>query len=176
MTNLNNLTDIRGQLNASFYELLSQENLAEEIIHKIPVKLVFNRLDYDVGIHCGPLASQLQKNPSVVAQELARMANRRQPKLWYCQSFVADGPYLNAQIDFSAFGVAVIRKIINLREKYGSENIGQGKKYIIDMSSPNIAKRMSIGHLRSTIIGDALYRILTFQGYQVIRDNHLGDW
>lgn len=59
---------------------------------------------------------------------------------------------------------------------YGKEKIGTGQRIIIDMSSPNIAKRMSIAHLRSTIIGDSLARIFKHLGFEVIKDNHLGDW
>ena len=61
-------------------------------------------------------------------------------------------------------------------ETYGSLQIGKNKTVIVEFSSPNIAKPFTIGHLRSTIIGDAIARILTFSGYSVLRDNHLGDW
>ena len=62
------------------------------------------------------------------------------------------------------------------KEKYGSSNAGRGKTVIIDYSSPNIAKPFGIGHLRSTIIGQALYNLYKFLGYKVVGDNHLGDW
>ncbi len=61
-------------------------------------------------------------------------------------------------------------------EKYTFENIDNDKKVIIDYSSPNIAKRMHIGHLRSTIIGDSIKRIMSFLGFNIIADNHVGDW
>jgi arginyl-tRNA synthetase len=61
-------------------------------------------------------------------------------------------------------------------KKFGSSSVGKGKTVVIDYSSPNIAKRFSIGHLRSTIIGQALYNLYSFLGYKVIGDNHLGDW
>ena len=69
-----------------------------------------------------------------------------------------------------------IEKVLELKDKYGSSDIGRGKTVIIDYSSPNIAKRFSIGHLRSTVIGQALYNLHGFLGYKVIGDNHLGDW
>ena len=59
---------------------------------------------------------------------------------------------------------------------FGKIDKGQGKTIIVEFSSPNIAKPFTIGHLRSTIIGDALANLLTFSGYTVLRDNHLGDW
>jgi len=60
--------------------------------------------------------------------------------------------------------------------RYGSSDVGRGKTVVIDYSSPNIAKRFGIGHLRSTIIGQAIYNLYKFLGYKVIGDNHLGDW
>ena len=67
-------------------------------------------------------------------------------------------------------------KILKQKDKYGSSNIGKGKTVVIDYSSPNIAKPFGIGHLRSTIIGQAIYNIYKFLGWRCIGDNHLGDW
>jgi len=86
------------------------------------------------------------------------------------------GPYLNINLEMNTFGEAVIGKILSDKKEYGKENIGEGKIVAIDMSSPNIAKRMSYGHLRSTVIGDALARMYKAEGYKVIKDNHIGDW
>lgn len=69
-----------------------------------------------------------------------------------------------------------VKKILKDKENYGKSRIGEGKTVIIDYSSPNIAKPFGIGHLRSTIIGQALYEIYKFLGYKTIGDNHLGDW
>jgi len=66
--------------------------------------------------------------------------------------------------------------IDRLGDNYGSSKIGQGKTVVVDYSAPNIAKRFGIGHLRSTIIGQSLYNLYKFLGYQTIGDNHLGDW
>ncbi len=62
------------------------------------------------------------------------------------------------------------------KEGYGKSDWGNGKTVVIDYSSPNIAKRFSIGHLRSTIIGQALYNLYKFGGWNTVGDNHLGDW
>ena len=67
-------------------------------------------------------------------------------------------------------------EIFKEKENFGKTNIGKGKTIIIDYSSPNVAKPMHVGHLRSTIIGQALYNIYKFLGYKVIGDNHIGDW
>ena len=66
--------------------------------------------------------------------------------------------------------------ILDEKENWGKNKKGVNKKVIVEYSSPNIAKPFTIGHLRSTIIGDSLARILTFSGSNVVRDNHLGDW
>lgn len=69
-----------------------------------------------------------------------------------------------------------LKAVLKTGTAYGSSNIGKGKTVIVEYSSPNIAKQMHVGHLRSTIIGQALYNMYSFAGYQVIADNHLGDW
>jgi len=69
-----------------------------------------------------------------------------------------------------------LKRIIAKKDKYGSSHVGRGKTIIVDYSAPNIAKPMSVGHLRSTVIGAALVNLLRFQGYRVVGDNHLGDW
>ncbi len=69
-----------------------------------------------------------------------------------------------------------MQKVLDSNEKYGSSSLGKSKKVVIDYSAPNIAKRFSIGHLRSTVIGQSLYNLYSFLGYEVIGDNHLGDW
>lgn len=72
--------------------------------------------------------------------------------------------------------LANLERIDKEKDKYGSSNTGEGKTVVVDYSSPNIAKRFGIGHLRSTIIGQSLCNLYDFLGYKVIGDNHLGDW
>lgn len=86
------------------------------------------------------------------------------------------GPYLNFFFNHSVLTKETILRIAKEKKKYGNSNEGKGKTIVIDMSSPNIAKPFGIGHLRSTIIGNAIRNILTSQGYKLIRINHLGDW
>jgi len=83
---------------------------------------------------------------------------------------------LNATLNYKKFGNLVRNSVCEMRADYGKEKIDIGQRIIIDMSSPNIAKRMSIGHLRSNIIGDSLARIFKHLDFEVIKDNHLGDW
>ncbi|CAM4440694.1 MULTISPECIES: arginine--tRNA ligase [Paenibacillus] len=88
----------------------------------------------------------------------------------------ASSGYLNFHWNKGIFAREVIGEIDAAGEKYGEQNIGQGRVIVIDYSSPNIAKPFHIGHLRSTVIGSALYRIFSCLGYRVIGVNHLGDW
>ena len=88
----------------------------------------------------------------------------------------AEGPYLNLSLDYGRYGQMVVSSIESSGPSYGSENIGKGRVVVVDMSSPNVAKPMHVAHLRSTIIGHSISRMLEFQGYNVIKDNHLGDW
>ena len=69
-----------------------------------------------------------------------------------------------------------VGEILNLKEQYGTSNVGAGKNVTIDYSSPNIAKPFHIGHLSTTAIGNSLYKILQSQGYNCIGINHIGDW
>lgn len=69
-----------------------------------------------------------------------------------------------------------LQEILKQKNKYGSADTGQGETVLVEYSSPNIAKRFSIGHLRSTVIGQALYNMYKFQGYEVVGENHMGDW
>lgn len=69
-----------------------------------------------------------------------------------------------------------LNKVLKEGERYGTSKVGEGKSVVVEYSSPNIAKSFGIGHLRSTIIGQAIYNLYKSLGYKVIGDNHLGDW
>jgi len=88
---------------------------------------------------------------------------------------VAGSGFINIFLKSNVLVNSLIQ-IASNAEKFGSSEIGKGKTVIIDYSAPNIAKRFSIGHLRSTIIGQTLYNLYSFLGYKVVGDNHLGDW
>ncbi|MBM3233440.1 arginine--tRNA ligase [Candidatus Pacearchaeota archaeon] len=126
----------------------------------------------DFAFPCFLLARELKKNPVQIAQDLARELNL--PKeIERCE---AKGPYLNFFINRNSLAEKTLNKILKEKERYGSSTLGRGKTVVIDMSSPNIAKPFGIGHLRSTIIGNAIVNIGKFQGYKLIKINYLGDW
>lgn len=87
----------------------------------------------------------------------------------------AVGAYVNFFIQRVEFTNQLLKEIL-LNDDFGRNNQGAGKKIVIDMSSPNIAKPMSMGHLRSTVIGEAISKIAKANGYQTIKINFLGDW
>jgi arginyl-tRNA synthetase len=129
---------------------------------------------YDYGINLGAAASKLNEPVAAVTSKIAATLTAQPPDM--VQGVVANGPFVNFKIDMARFGDLALRQVLEMGSHYGKETEGKGRKVVVDMSSPNIAKRMSYGHLRSTIIGDALANLYRSQGYEVVRDNHLGDW
>lgn len=125
----------------------------------------------DIAFPCFQLAKALRKAPPLIAAELAGEVSGapiREAK--------AVGPYLNLFLDQESVARDVIGTILTQGSAYGSRDIGQGRNVPIDLSSPNIAKPFSMGHLRSTVIGNAIANIMEKHGYRPIRINHLGDW
>jgi arginyl-tRNA synthetase len=86
------------------------------------------------------------------------------------------GPYVNFIVEPARFAAAVLGEVERLGDRYGHDDLGGGRTVVIDYSSPNVAKRMHVGHVRSTIIGQALVNLMSALGYRTVGDNHLGDW
>jgi len=118
------------------------------------------------------LARQLGEAPPALAARLAQ-AIARSPLFEACD---AQGPFVNARVEPAAFATAVLDRVAAEGERYGGSEEGAGRAVVIDYSSPNIAKRFHIGHLRSTVIGQAIYRLHAALGYRPVGVNHLGDW
>ncbi len=125
----------------------------------------------DIAFPCFQLAKALRKAPPQIAQELAGQVSGAP-----LREVKAVGPYVNAFLDQSIVAQQVVETILAQGNRYGSRDIGEGRKVPIDLSSPNIAKPFSMGHLRSTVIGNAIANIMEKHGYQPVRINHLGDW
>ena len=126
----------------------------------------------DLAIPCFPLAAALHASPQEIAARLARTVTLG-PLL---ESAQASGGYLNLTFARGAFAAGVMGDVHRMGDRYGALDAGGGRTVVIDFSAPNVARQMSVGHLRSTIIGAALYELHKFAGYQPIGDNHLGDW
>ena len=127
----------------------------------------------DYAFPCFKLAKDLRKAPPVIANEIKEQINIEDKII---EKIEVVGGYLNIYINKETLVKTVLEEISEEKENYGSCNIGQGKNVVIDYSAPNIAKPFHIGHLRSTVIGGALYKIYNFLGYNSVGINYLGDW
>ena len=131
-----------------------------------------NREMGDYALPCFPFAKVFRKSPNTIAEELAAEISADA----VIESVSALSGYLNFKISRAAFAKDVLSRIEAEGEKYGSSTEGAGKTVCIDYSSINIAKPFHIGHLMTTVLGGALYRIFNFLGYRAVGINHLGDW
>ena len=126
----------------------------------------------DYAFPCFRLAKELRKAPQQIASEIKE-------KIEIDETIVEKvevlGGYLNFYINKQLLAKEVLTEMAK-EEEYGKSKIGEGKNVVIDYSSPNIAKPFHIGHLRSTVIGGALYNIYQYLGYHTIGINHLGDY
>ena len=125
----------------------------------------------DIAFPAFSLAKVERKAPQAIATDIVEKLDTTG-----FEKVVATGPYVNFFLDKDAISHQVLTDVIAKKDQYGQLNIGQGRNVTIDMSSPNIAKPFSVGHLRSTVIGDALANIHGKLGFNPIRINHLGDW
>lgn len=117
-----------------------------------------------------------QKDSRKSAEEVVKKLQKGNELAGVIEKIEVAGPgFINFWLSKEAL-LTNLQKILEQRQKYGSSSPGKGKTVVIDYSSPNIAKRFGIGHLRSTVIGQALYNLYSFLGYKLIGDNHLGDW
>ena len=126
----------------------------------------------DYAFPCFKLAKVFRKAPNLIAGDIA-------------ESIVAEGDiskvvpmggYVNFFVNKSQLAKTVINNVLTQKDDYGKSKIGEGKNIIVEFSSPNIAKPFHIGHIRTTVIGNAIYKLYDSQGYNTIRINHLGDY
>ncbi len=126
----------------------------------------------DFAFPCFRLAKELKKAPQQIANEIK---DKMEIDNKVIEKVEVLGGYLNFYINKQLLTKKVLTQIEN-NEQYGKSKIGEGKNIVIDYSSPNIAKPFHIGHLRSTVIGGALYNIYKYLGYHTTGINHLGDY
>ena len=137
------------------------------------LNLIGNATDFshgDIALPCHSLSKILRKSPNIIADDISSDLTDK-------LSDIATTTSINGFVNFKATNSWLSSQVskINLDSKLGVK-VEDKKTIIIDYSSPNVAKRMHVGHLRSTVIGDALARILTYKGHRVIGENHIGDW
>lgn len=124
----------------------------------------------DYAFPCFRLAKTFRKSPQAIAEELKEKIGQ----VDFIERIDAQGGYLNFFVNKNTFVEQVLAK--SMEENYGADTLGKGQTICIDYSSPNVAKNFHVGHLRTTIIGNSLYKIFSKLGYKVERINHLGDW
>ena len=126
----------------------------------------------DYAFPCFRLAKTMRKAPNMIAADICSKIEEN--KIFSKIEPVA--AYINFFTDKSVYAAEVMESIAKMGENYGTSEEGKGKTIVIDYSSPNIAKPFHVGHLRSTVIGSALYKIFEKMGYECVGVNHLGDW
>ena len=127
----------------------------------------------DYALPCFKLAKEMKKSPVIIANEIKEKIELPNK---YISKIEAVNGFLNIFINNEILIENVLDEMESKKENYGSSNIGNGKNIIVEYSSPNIAKPFHVGHLRTTVIGRALYNMYKFLGYNTIGINHLGDW
>ena len=127
----------------------------------------------DLALPCFAMAKKLRKNPMQIAADLVEKINKQKIELGI-EKVENVGAYCNIYLKRDLF----VKKCFEMlkQDEYGVSQIGSGKTVCMDYSSPNIAKNFHVGHLRTTVIGNSLYKIYQKLGYNVVRINHLGDW
>lgn len=126
----------------------------------------------DYAFPCFKLAKVMKKAPQIIASEIAEKIEKPE----FVEKINVLNAYINFYVNKTVFVENVLKKVSEKGSKYIGSDIGKGKTIVIDYSSPNIAKPFHIGHLRSTAIGNSLYKIYKALGYNVVGINHLGDW
>ncbi|MEP9410297.1 MAG: arginine--tRNA ligase [Candidatus Brocadia sp.] len=166
--------------------LKEKTNLQEDEIKRlIEIPPDFKMGDY--AFPCYSLSKTLKKAPNIIATELSgalqAFINKNAPESLFFKGELrgiteikAVGPYINFFVNKVILSEITLKTIFEERDRYGNKSIGKGKTVVIDFSSPNIAKHLAVHHLRSALIGNAIYRIYKALGYTCVGINHLGDW
>lgn len=126
----------------------------------------------DYAVPCFKFAKKFRKAPAIIASEMTEKIG----KVEEFEKIMSAGPYVNFFVDKTHFAEKVLKAAYAEKEKFGSTDVGAGKTVIVEFSSPNIAKPFHIGHIRSTVIGNSIYKIYTYMGYNTVAINHLGDY
>ncbi|WP_279383228.1 arginine--tRNA ligase, partial [Levilactobacillus brevis] len=161
--------DYKQIVTAALSDALAGQLTRDEIASKLERPKTSDK--GDMAFPTFTLAKLLHQAPQQIAQDLAEKLDKTS-----FEKVEVVGPYLNFFFDKGAYSAETLQTVLTAGADYGQNDDGQGGNVPIDMSSPNIAKPMSMGHLRSTVIGNSIAEILTKNGYHPIKDNHLGDW
>ncbi|MEK9183598.1 MAG: arginine--tRNA ligase, partial [Patescibacteria group bacterium] len=176
LNRINKEQKIRKYVNFGNYVVNKiKKELAQKIdALKTELEMPPEHIKADLSMAVFSLAEASKINPKKLAEDIANIINNN--KLNYIESARATGSYVNFDLKKNIVYKQILNEINKLNDKYGESDANKNKIALIDYSSPNIAKPMGVGHLRSTIIGQALANIYHKTGFSVIKDNHLGDW
>ena len=160
------------------YKKVVAEQILKTVGEHLTYEEVYNAIEVpkysdhgDLAFPAFSLAKVLRKAPQMIASDIVAAVDDDA-----IEKAIAVGPYANFFLARGSFANDTLKTVLEKGEHYGDWTYGEGKNVPIDMSSPNIAKPMSMGHLRSTVIGNALANLEAKVGYNPIRINHLGDW
>lgn len=168
---------IGGRLMADFKKLISEsikseiEDLTLEEITAL-IEVPPNKEMGDYAFPCFKLAKIFRKAPNAIAEDLAGKIQPTDD----INKIINLGGYVNFFVNKESLAKKVINQVLSEKENYGKSDSGKGKTVVVEYSSPNIAKPFHIGHVRTTVIGNALSKIYQSQGYHVEKLNHLGDY
>lgn len=154
-------------------EEISKAITSEKAVIKEYIEVPKDNKMGDYALPCFKLAKEMKKSPVIIATEIKEKIEMPNE---YISKIEAVNGFLNIFINNKILIKDLLNEMEDQKEKYGSSNIGNGKNIIVEYSSPNIAKPFHVGHLRTTVIGRALYNMYKFLGYNTIGINHLGDW
>lgn len=157
------LETLKEEIETRIVKILDTDSL-------INVELATNDVDADLAVPCFAAAKKLDMQPEQIAQKIADNL-----KIDYIQKTEIDSGYLNIWLDPLSLAVGIAQDF-KQSDKYGAYNIGNGQTVISEFPSPNMAKPYSVGHLRPALQGWALYKLMQNMGYEVVSDNHLGDY
>lgn len=153
--------------------------LLSEKIEGLPAEEIQSMLEIptdskmgDYAFPCFKLAKMMRKAPPMIAQDIAEALSGSD----LFEKVESVNAYVNMFLSRKVFMAEVIDVVIAEQDRYGSSQVGENKKVIVEFSSPNIAKPFHIGHIRTTVIGNAIYKLYDFLGYDTVRINHLGDY
>ncbi|QXM06333.1 arginine--tRNA ligase [Crassaminicella indica] len=154
-------------------------NILSEKIEELTVEEILEMMEIppnsqmgDYAFPCFKLAKIFRKAPNMIAEQIVESIGEN-PLFEKVENAQA---YVNFFIDKATFAKSVVEEVLEKKDAFGSSNLGEGKKVIVEFSSPNIAKPFHIGHIRSTVIGNAIYKLYDFLGYDTVTINHLGDY
>ncbi len=159
-------------------KLILTDVLKSQVLHSMSSEEIYAMIETpkfshlgDLAFPCFQLAKHMKKAPPLIAKEVAETLHSS-----YFSKVEAVGPYVNIKFNSETTGKEIISELLSNGKQFGTHTFGRDKTIVLDMSSPNIAKPFSMGHLRSTVIGNSLATIAEKCGFTSVKINYIGDW